>query len=90
MKDWILVHLTISSRHEKYRRDILYKNLTDESLCFDCCEFLLDLYVFTYQKHQKEAADVCVISRRKQTPPQIAFLHSRSPDFYMGGVGFVK
>lgn len=32
MKDWILVHLTISSRHEKYRRDILLKNLTDEKV----------------------------------------------------------
>lgn len=32
MKDWILVHLTVSGRHEKYRRDILFKNLTDEKV----------------------------------------------------------
>lgn len=42
-----------------------------ESCWFYCCEFLLDLYVCTSQKHHKEAADVCVISRRKQTPSPV-------------------
>lgn len=45
MKDWILVYWTISSRYEKYHRDILLKNLVDEKVAVLIVEFLLDLYV---------------------------------------------
>lgn len=81
MKDWILVHLTISNRHEKYLRDILIKNLTDEKVTVLTVVDLYWTFKCLCQKHQKETADTCVISRRwlalPPSPSRSAFLYHR-------------
>lgn len=69
VKDWILVHWAISSKYEKYHRDILLKSLVDEKVAVWLLSSYWTFTHFLYRKHQKETADVWVLSKRKHTPP---------------------
>lgn len=88
VKGWILVHWTISSRYEKYHRDILLKNLVDEKVAVLIVEFLLDLYMSETSKGDSWCLGS--LERKTRTTPQSALLHRRALFFYRGGVGWVK